>query len=162
MCATCLIYSFTVSQSLQDTLRNPTVMNFMDDSLADTNLTTKDILNFLYSGLEEWRAPGMPRFDWRNIFNVVDQLIRTVNQYGEVRDAWQSGLEVEEETSSLASVIPLISLVGSPKAANLEDEALRLFVGSCVGSPGSRQVHQSSWSAPRRLQPGPLETEKAT
>lgn len=75
-----------VSQSLQDTLRNPTVMHFMDDSLGDANFTTKDIVNFLYTGPEEWRDPDMPNFDWRNVFKVADQLIRMFNQYGEVRN----------------------------------------------------------------------------
>ncbi|XP_019712472.1 retinal-specific ATP-binding cassette transporter-like isoform X2 [Hippocampus comes] len=68
---------------IRDTLANPTVMNFVDKSLEDANVTTKDILNFLYSGPEEWREAGMSRFDWRNIFNVTDQLIRTLNQYAE-------------------------------------------------------------------------------
>lgn len=71
---------------LQDTLRNPTVRHFVDNSLEDSNLTTRDILNFLYTGPEEWREPSMPSFDWRNIFNVADQLLRTFNQYGEVRN----------------------------------------------------------------------------
>ncbi len=61
-------------------------MNFVDNSVGETNLTTKDILNFLYNGPEEWREVGMPRFDWRNIFNITDQLIRMFNQYGEVRN----------------------------------------------------------------------------
>lgn len=61
-------------------------MHFMDDSLGDANFTTKDIVNFLYTGPEEWRDPGMPNFDWRNVFNVADQLIRMFNQYGEVRN----------------------------------------------------------------------------
>lgn len=60
-------------------------MNFVDKSLEDASVTTKDILNFLYSGPEEWREAGMSRFDWRNIFNVTDQLMRTLNQYAEVR-----------------------------------------------------------------------------
>nr|XP_046264870.1 retinal-specific phospholipid-transporting ATPase ABCA4-like [Scatophagus argus]XP_046264871.1 retinal-specific phospholipid-transporting ATPase ABCA4-like [Scatophagus argus] len=68
---------------IRDTLRNPTVMNFIDESLGDTNLTTKDVLNFLYNGPEDWREPGMPNFDWRNIFNVSDQIIRMFNQYVE-------------------------------------------------------------------------------
>lgn len=58
----------------------------MDNSLEDSNFTTADILNFLYTGPEEWREPGMPSFDWRNVFNVADQLLRTFNQYGEVRN----------------------------------------------------------------------------
>uniref|UniRef100_A0A671YFI2 P-type phospholipid transporter n=1 Tax=Sparus aurata TaxID=8175 RepID=A0A671YFI2_SPAAU len=68
---------------IRDTLRNPTVMDFMDDSLGDANFTTKDILNFLYNGAEEQREPGMPKFDWRNIFNITDELIRMFNKYGE-------------------------------------------------------------------------------
>ncbi|XP_068604697.1 retinal-specific phospholipid-transporting ATPase ABCA4 [Brachionichthys hirsutus] len=68
---------------IRDTLRNPTVMNFMDVSLAGANFTTKDILNFLYNGLEEWREPGKPHFDWRSIFNIADRLLRLFNQYGE-------------------------------------------------------------------------------
>ncbi|XP_034558386.1 retinal-specific phospholipid-transporting ATPase ABCA4-like [Notolabrus celidotus] len=68
---------------IRDTLRNPTVMNFMDNNLQDTNFTTKDILNFLYNGPEDWREPGMPNFDWRTIFNNTDQMIRMFNKYGE-------------------------------------------------------------------------------
>ncbi|XP_061694281.1 retinal-specific phospholipid-transporting ATPase ABCA4 [Syngnathoides biaculeatus] len=68
---------------IRDTLANPTVMNFVDQNLEDANMTTRDILNFLYSGPEERREAGMPSFDWRNILNVTDQLIRTVNQYAE-------------------------------------------------------------------------------
>uniref|UniRef100_A0A669EAL6 P-type phospholipid transporter n=1 Tax=Oreochromis niloticus TaxID=8128 RepID=A0A669EAL6_ORENI len=67
-----------------DTLRNPTVMQFMDNSLVGTEFTTKDILNFLYNGPEREREAGIPNFDWRNIFNITDQLIRMFNQYGEV------------------------------------------------------------------------------
>ncbi|XP_077412566.1 retinal-specific phospholipid-transporting ATPase ABCA4 isoform X3 [Vanacampus margaritifer] len=68
---------------IRDTLANPTVMNFVDKSLEDANVTTRDILNFLYGGPEERREEGMPSFDWRNIFNVTDQIIRTINQYAE-------------------------------------------------------------------------------
>ncbi|XP_038573464.1 retinal-specific phospholipid-transporting ATPase ABCA4-like [Micropterus salmoides] len=68
---------------IRDTLRNPTVMRFMDDSLGGTDFTTKDILNFLNNGPEEGRETGMPNFDWRNIFNITDQIIRMFNQYGE-------------------------------------------------------------------------------
>lgn len=73
-------------RSLQDTLRNPTVMHFMDDSLVDSNVTTKHILNFLYNGAEQYRDADMPNFDWRNIFNITNQIIRMFNKYGEVRN----------------------------------------------------------------------------
>ncbi|XP_053185826.1 retinal-specific phospholipid-transporting ATPase ABCA4-like isoform X2 [Scomber japonicus] len=68
---------------IRDTLRNPTVTHFMDESLEDTDFTTKDIINFLHNGPDEEREVGMPNFDWRNIFNITDELIRTFNQYGE-------------------------------------------------------------------------------
>ncbi|KAM8851376.1 retinal-specific phospholipid-transporting ATPase ABCA4-like isoform 1-T1 [Spinachia spinachia] len=68
---------------IRDTLRNPTVMEFMDSSLVDTDFTTKHILNFLNNGPEHNRESGMPDFDWRNIFNTTDQMIRLFNKYGE-------------------------------------------------------------------------------
>ncbi|KAK9538762.1 hypothetical protein VZT92_003912 [Zoarces viviparus] len=68
---------------IRDTLRNPTVMHFMDNSLVDTDFTIKHILNFLHNGPEQYREAGMPNFDWRNIFNIADQIIRMFNRYGE-------------------------------------------------------------------------------
>ncbi|XP_062285528.1 retinal-specific phospholipid-transporting ATPase ABCA4-like isoform X3 [Scomber scombrus] len=68
---------------IRDTLRNPTVTHFMDETLEDTNFTTKDIINFLHNGQDEEREVGMANFDWRNIFNITDDLIRMFNQYGE-------------------------------------------------------------------------------
>ncbi|XP_031720819.1 retinal-specific phospholipid-transporting ATPase ABCA4-like isoform X1 [Anarrhichthys ocellatus] len=68
---------------IRDTLRNPTVVHFMDNSLVDTDFTTKHILNFLYNGPEKYREADMPNFDWRNIFNITDQIVRMFNQYGE-------------------------------------------------------------------------------
>lgn len=58
----------------------------MDNSLVETDFTTKDILNFLHSGPDDERDAGMQNFDWRNIFNTSDQIIRMFNQYGEVTD----------------------------------------------------------------------------
>ncbi|XP_034039071.1 LOW QUALITY PROTEIN: retinal-specific phospholipid-transporting ATPase ABCA4-like [Thalassophryne amazonica] len=68
---------------IRDTLRNPTVMHFLDNSLKDSNFSTAHILNFLYNGPEERREEDMPNFDWRNIFNLTDQVVRIFNQYGE-------------------------------------------------------------------------------
>ncbi|XP_035276766.1 retinal-specific phospholipid-transporting ATPase ABCA4-like isoform X2 [Anguilla anguilla] len=68
---------------IRETIRNPTVMNFIDNALEETELSSKDILNFLYNGPEEDREEDMPKFDWRNIFNLTDQAIRMFNQYTE-------------------------------------------------------------------------------
>lgn len=59
-------------------------MDFIDRTLEETPFSSKHILNFLHNGLSEDRLPDMPDFDWRDIFNLTDQVIRMLNQYGEV------------------------------------------------------------------------------
>ncbi len=59
-------------------------MDYINKGLKDTPFTGQNILNFLYYGPEEDRDQDMPNFDWRNIFNVTDQVIRLINRYGEV------------------------------------------------------------------------------
>ncbi|XP_067219925.1 retinal-specific phospholipid-transporting ATPase ABCA4 isoform X1 [Chanodichthys erythropterus] len=68
---------------IRDTLRNPTVMDFLDRNLKETEFSTKDILNFLHNGPEKERYMNMTNFDWRNVFSLADQAIRMFNQYSE-------------------------------------------------------------------------------
>ncbi|RXN15649.1 retinal-specific ATP-binding cassette transporter-like protein [Labeo rohita] len=68
---------------LRESIRNPTVMDYINKGLKDTPFTGQHILNFLYTGPEEDRDEDMPNFDWRNIFNLTDQVIRLINRYGE-------------------------------------------------------------------------------
>ncbi|XP_036410765.1 retinal-specific phospholipid-transporting ATPase ABCA4-like [Megalops cyprinoides] len=68
---------------IRETIKNPTVKDFIDRRFEDMEISSKDILNFLYNGPEEDREKDMPSFDWRNIFNLTDQLIRMFNLYGE-------------------------------------------------------------------------------
>ncbi|XP_041125605.1 retinal-specific phospholipid-transporting ATPase ABCA4 [Polyodon spathula] len=68
---------------IRDTIKNPTVTGFIDRHLEDTEFSSKDILNFLYNGPPSSRPEDMLDFDWRNIFNVTDQVIRLFNQYAE-------------------------------------------------------------------------------
>ncbi|XP_043073525.1 retinal-specific phospholipid-transporting ATPase ABCA4 [Puntigrus tetrazona] len=68
---------------IRDTLRNPTVMDFLDRRLQETQFSTKDILNFLHNGPEHDRYMNMTNFDWRNVFSVADQAIRMFNRYSE-------------------------------------------------------------------------------
>ncbi|XDV27110.1 hypothetical protein PO909_030696 [Leuciscus waleckii] len=68
---------------IRDTLRNPTVMDFLDMRLKETEFSTKDILNFLHNGPAEDRYMNMTDFDWRNVFSLADQAIRMLNQYSE-------------------------------------------------------------------------------
>uniref|UniRef100_A0A672P7E8 ATP binding cassette subfamily A member 4 n=1 Tax=Sinocyclocheilus grahami TaxID=75366 RepID=A0A672P7E8_SINGR len=64
---------------------NPTVMDFLDRRLKETQLSSKDILNFLHNGPEQDRYMNMTNFDWRNVFSLADQVIRMFNRYSEVR-----------------------------------------------------------------------------
>ncbi|CAN9506482.1 unnamed protein product [Ophioblennius macclurei] len=68
---------------IRDTIRNPSVMDFIDKSLEKAPFSSKHILNFLHNGPPENRMAGMPDFDWRDIFNLADRVIRMLNQYGE-------------------------------------------------------------------------------
>nr|XP_023696048.1 retinal-specific ATP-binding cassette transporter isoform X3 [Paramormyrops kingsleyae] len=68
---------------IRDTIRNPTVKNLINRNLKDRRISSSDILNFFYNGPEADREGGMPSFDWRNVFNLTDRIIRLLNQYGE-------------------------------------------------------------------------------
>uniref|UniRef100_A0A8C7Q917 ATP-binding cassette, sub-family A (ABC1), member 4a n=1 Tax=Oncorhynchus mykiss TaxID=8022 RepID=A0A8C7Q917_ONCMY len=96
---------------IRDTIRNPTVRDYIDRSLQDTEFSSKHILNFLYNGPIEDRDYDMPNFDWRNVFNFTDQVIRMMNQYGEclILDKF-SGLNDEEQMTHRA-----LSLMGESK-----------------------------------------------
>ncbi|TSK13580.1 Retinal-specific ATP-binding cassette transporter [Bagarius yarrelli] len=64
-----------------DTLRNPTVMDFLDRHLVDSGFTTKHILSFLHSfSYEDEDTLG---FDWRNVFNLTDGILRNLIRYSE-------------------------------------------------------------------------------
>ncbi|XP_058488295.1 retinal-specific phospholipid-transporting ATPase ABCA4a isoform X2 [Solea solea] len=68
---------------IRDTICNPSVMDFIDRNLEDAPFSSKHILNFLYNGPPEDRPEDLPDFDWRNIFNLTDRVIRMLNQYGD-------------------------------------------------------------------------------
>uniref|UniRef100_A0AAY4D132 P-type phospholipid transporter n=1 Tax=Denticeps clupeoides TaxID=299321 RepID=A0AAY4D132_9TELE len=69
--------------SPKESIRNPTVMDYINKSLKHSSVSARHILNFLYNGPEEDRAADMPSFDWRDIFNLSDQVLRTINRYAE-------------------------------------------------------------------------------
>nr|XP_055038477.1 retinal-specific phospholipid-transporting ATPase ABCA4a isoform X1 [Misgurnus anguillicaudatus] len=68
---------------LRDSIRNPTVMDYINKGLEETVFRGEHVLNFLYNGPEEDRGQDLPSFDWRNIFNFTDQVVRLINRYGE-------------------------------------------------------------------------------
>ncbi|KAJ8278009.1 hypothetical protein GJAV_G00082740 [Gymnothorax javanicus] len=68
---------------LREAIWNPKVMEFIDKSLEDTGFSSQHILNFLYTGPPAGRSYNMPNFDWREIFELADRILHTLNQYGE-------------------------------------------------------------------------------
>ncbi|XP_034145341.1 retinal-specific phospholipid-transporting ATPase ABCA4a isoform X3 [Esox lucius] len=88
---------------IRDTIRNPTVRDYIDRSLQDTEFSSKHILNFLDNRPIEHRENDMANFDWRNVFNLTDQVIRMMNRYGEclLLDKF-SGLNDEEQLTQRA------------------------------------------------------------
>ncbi|XP_026511147.1 retinal-specific phospholipid-transporting ATPase ABCA4-like [Terrapene carolina triunguis] len=66
---------------VRNTLKNPTVRDFLNGQLGAEGLTAEDVINFLHNGCPENREEGVADFDWRNIFNVTDQALRLFNQY---------------------------------------------------------------------------------
>ncbi|XP_037829220.1 retinal-specific phospholipid-transporting ATPase ABCA4a isoform X3 [Kryptolebias marmoratus] len=68
---------------IRDTIRNPSVMDFIDRSLEEALFSSRDILNFLHNGPPEDRQDDMPDFDWRDVFNLTDRVVRMLNQYGD-------------------------------------------------------------------------------
>ncbi|XP_031439935.1 retinal-specific phospholipid-transporting ATPase ABCA4-like isoform X2 [Clupea harengus] len=68
---------------IRDSIRNPTVMDHIKRSLENAPFSVHDVLNFLFNGPEEERAPDMPNFDWRNVFNFTDRAIRAMNRHAE-------------------------------------------------------------------------------
>ncbi|KAM4720611.1 retinal-specific phospholipid-transporting ATPase ABCA4 isoform 1-T1 [Rhinophrynus dorsalis] len=66
---------------LRDSIKNPTVKDFLNRQLGDDGITADDVINFLYNGNPDARPEGQANFDWRNVFNFTDQVIRLFNEY---------------------------------------------------------------------------------
>ncbi|XP_018414710.1 PREDICTED: retinal-specific ATP-binding cassette transporter [Nanorana parkeri] len=68
---------------LRDTINNPTVRDFLNRQLGDDGIRADDVINFLYNGHPDSRPEGQSNFDWRNVFNFTDQVLRLFNKYME-------------------------------------------------------------------------------
>ncbi|XP_010130903.1 PREDICTED: retinal-specific ATP-binding cassette transporter [Buceros rhinoceros silvestris] len=66
---------------IRDSLKHPTVRDFLNSQLGTEGLTAEHIINFLHNGSPESREKGMANFDWRNIFSAADQALRLLSQY---------------------------------------------------------------------------------
>lgn len=79
------LISVTVFLLPKDTLKHPTVKDFINRQLGEEGVTTEAILNFFPHGPREKQADDMTSFDWRDIFNTTDRFLRLADQYLEVR-----------------------------------------------------------------------------
>ncbi|KAM9107415.1 retinal-specific phospholipid-transporting ATPase ABCA4 isoform 4-T5 [Megaptera novaeangliae] len=66
---------------IRDTLENPTVKASWNRQFGEEGITAEAVLNFLYRGPREGQADDMDSFDWRDIFNITDRMLRLANQY---------------------------------------------------------------------------------
>ncbi|XP_009984683.1 PREDICTED: retinal-specific ATP-binding cassette transporter, partial [Tauraco erythrolophus] len=66
---------------IRDSLKHPTVRDFLNSQLGSEGLTAEHIINFLHNGSPGSRQKGMADFDWRNIFGAADQALRLLSQY---------------------------------------------------------------------------------
>ncbi|XP_049663269.1 retinal-specific phospholipid-transporting ATPase ABCA4 isoform X3 [Accipiter gentilis] len=66
---------------IRDSLKHPTVRDFLNSQLGAEGLTAEHIINFFHNGSPGSREKGMVDFDWRNIFSVADQALRLLSQY---------------------------------------------------------------------------------
>ncbi|NXG55009.1 ABCA4 protein, partial [Hemiprocne comata] len=66
---------------IRDSLKHPTVRDFLNSQLGAEGLTAEHIINFLHNGSPESREKGMADFDWRNVFRAADQALRVLSQY---------------------------------------------------------------------------------
>uniref|UniRef100_A0A8B9KMW3 P-type phospholipid transporter n=1 Tax=Astyanax mexicanus TaxID=7994 RepID=A0A8B9KMW3_ASTMX len=66
--------------TLRTLLQNPVFTAALDQQLSGAKLSSALIGNFLFNGQEKDRPPGMPSFDWRNIFNITSQAARLLKE----------------------------------------------------------------------------------
>ncbi|OWK64540.1 Retinal-specific ATP-binding cassette transporter, partial [Lonchura striata] len=66
---------------IRDSLKHPTVRDFLNSQMGAEGFTAEHIINFLHNGSSRSREKGMVDFDWRNIFSAVDQVLRLLSQY---------------------------------------------------------------------------------
>uniref|UniRef100_A0A8C3CXB9 P-type phospholipid transporter n=1 Tax=Cairina moschata TaxID=8855 RepID=A0A8C3CXB9_CAIMO len=76
---------------IRDSLKHPTVRDFLNRQMGAEGLTAEHIINFLHNGSPGTREKGMVDFDWRNIFSVVDQALRLLSQYLEIFESHDEG-----------------------------------------------------------------------
>ncbi|KAM8881267.1 phospholipid-transporting ATPase ABCA1 isoform 2-T2 [Synchiropus picturatus] len=67
--------------ALRVSLKNPVVAAAVDGLLNGTGWTAELLANFLYNGPPEDRPPGMPPYDWRDVYNTTTKILEFVSTF---------------------------------------------------------------------------------
>ncbi|XP_068612159.1 LOW QUALITY PROTEIN: phospholipid-transporting ATPase ABCA1-like [Brachionichthys hirsutus] len=67
--------------AIRDLLANPVFAALLDQRLNGTGLTAELLANFLYNGPPEDRPPGMPAYDWRNVYDTTTKMLKLLSQF---------------------------------------------------------------------------------
>lgn len=62
-------------------LKNPLFAALVDQRLNGTGWTAELLANFLYNGPPEERPPGMPPYDWRNVYNTTTEVLTLLSNF---------------------------------------------------------------------------------
>ncbi|KAM9335582.1 phospholipid-transporting ATPase ABCA1 [Symphorus nematophorus] len=67
--------------TVRDLLANPAFAAILDQRLSGTGWSAELLANFLYNGPPEDRPPGMPPYDWRNVYNTTTQALKLLSNF---------------------------------------------------------------------------------
>nr|XP_046235853.1 phospholipid-transporting ATPase ABCA1-like isoform X1 [Scatophagus argus] len=62
-------------------LADPVFAALLNQRLSGTVWTAELLSNFLYNGPPEDRPPGMPPYDWRNVYNATTQTLKLLSSF---------------------------------------------------------------------------------
>ncbi|XP_044040431.1 phospholipid-transporting ATPase ABCA1-like isoform X2 [Siniperca chuatsi] len=67
--------------SIRALLANPVFAAVLNQRLNSTGWTAELLANFLYNGPPEDRPPGMPPYDWRDVYNTTTQTLKLLSNF---------------------------------------------------------------------------------
>uniref|UniRef100_A0A8C6NIC1 ABC transporter domain-containing protein n=1 Tax=Nothobranchius furzeri TaxID=105023 RepID=A0A8C6NIC1_NOTFU len=67
--------------TLRTLLANPVFAAALNQRLNGTRWTSQLLGNFLYNGPPEDRPPGLPAYDWRDVYNTTTQILKLLSKF---------------------------------------------------------------------------------
>ncbi|KAJ0055813.1 hypothetical protein NL108_012856, partial [Boleophthalmus pectinirostris] len=79
------VYNFlqnsTQVNAFRSLLKNRLFAALVDQRLSGTGWTAESLANFLYNGPPEDRPPGMPQYDWRDLYQSLTEMFKTISKF---------------------------------------------------------------------------------